>query len=64
MGTRLFIHQDNALSHELTVTMAKLEELGFELILHPPYSSDMASCALFVFPNLRNLTLWEKVLIK
>jgi len=33
--------------------MAKLHELRFELLPHPPYSSDLAPCDFFLFPNLK-----------
>ena len=32
--------------------MAKIHELGFELIPHPPYSPDLIQCDFFLFPNL------------
>ena len=32
--------------------MAKIHELGFELIPHPPYSSDLALGDFFLFANL------------
>jgi len=33
--------------------MAKLHELGFELIPHPPYSPDLTPCDFFLFPNFK-----------
>jgi len=36
-----------------TVAMAKLPELKFELLRHPPYSSDLILCDFFLFPNLK-----------
>jgi len=33
-----------------------LVELGYELLSHPPYSPDLASCDFFSFPN------WKKSL--
>jgi histone-lysine N-methyltransferase SETMAR len=32
--------------------MAKIEELKFELVDHPPYSPDLAPSDFFLFPNL------------
>jgi len=46
---RLF-HHDNAPAH--TSALAKAE-LGFELLPHPPYSPDLASCDFCLFPNLK-----------
>ncbi|UYV81039.1 hypothetical protein LAZ67_19002595 [Cordylochernes scorpioides] len=35
------------------VTAAKLLELGFQLVPHIPYFSDLAPCDIFYFPNLK-----------
>ncbi|KAG5318659.1 SETMR methyltransferase, partial [Pseudoatta argentina] len=35
------------------IVTAKLIELWYELLLHAPYSSDLASCNFFLFPNLK-----------
>ena len=39
---KVFFHQDNAPCHKSLATMAKLNELSFELLPHPPYSPDLA----------------------
>jgi len=49
---KVLFHQDNK-SYKSTVAMAKLHELGYELIPHPPYSPDLAPCDFFLFPNLK-----------
>ncbi|GFY30884.1 putative DD34D transposase [Trichonephila clavipes] len=43
------IHQNNARSHASLVTRQKLWELGWEVLMHPPYSPDLApsDCHLF-----------------
>jgi len=33
--------------------LAKLVELGYELLLYPPYSLDLAPCDFSLFPNLK-----------
>ena len=33
--------------------MAKIHELRFELLDHPPYSSDLAPSDFFLFPDLK-----------
>ncbi|KAG5343865.1 SETMR methyltransferase, partial [Acromyrmex heyeri] len=33
--------------------MAKFNEFRYELLLHPAYSPDLASCDYFLFPNLK-----------
>ena len=38
---KILFHQDNAPSHKSIATMAKLQELHFELLLHSPYSPDL-----------------------
>ena len=40
-------------SHLRNRNMAKIHELGFELIPHPTFSSDLAPCDIFLFPNLK-----------
>ncbi|GFV35923.1 mariner Mos1 transposase [Trichonephila clavipes] len=35
-------HQDNARLHTSVVTLQKLWELGWEVLMHPPYSPDLA----------------------
>jgi histone-lysine N-methyltransferase SETMAR len=50
---KVIFHHDNAPTHTSTVAMAKLHELRFELLPHPPYSPDLAPCDFFLFPNLK-----------
>ncbi|GFU03186.1 histone-lysine N-methyltransferase SETMAR [Trichonephila clavipes] len=50
---KILFHQDNALSHTSAATMAKIHELRFELLDHPPYSPDLASSDFFLFPHLK-----------
>jgi len=33
--------------------MAKIVELRYELLPHPPYSPDLAPCDFFLFPNMK-----------
>lgn len=51
---KALFHQDNAPAHRSAVAMAKLHELGYELVEHPPYSPDLAASDFFLFPNLKN----------
>ena len=39
---KVLFHQDNAPCNKSITMMAKLHELHFELLLHPPYSLDLA----------------------
>ena len=43
----------NAPAHSFAVAIAKLIELRYELLPHPPYSPDLAPCDFFLFPNLK-----------
>jgi len=50
---KILFHQDNAPSHTSVVAMAKIHELRFELLDHPPYSPDLAPSDFFLFPHLK-----------
>lgn len=50
---KVLFHQDNARVHTSAVSMAKIMELKFELLPHPPYSPDLAPSDFFLFPNLK-----------
>jgi [histone H3]-lysine36 N-dimethyltransferase SETMAR len=51
---KILFHHDNAPPHRSMVAVAKLHELGFQLVPHPPYSPDLAPSDFFLFPNLKN----------
>ncbi|GFV91743.1 histone-lysine N-methyltransferase SETMAR [Trichonephila clavipes] len=50
---KILFHQDNALSHIPGLTMAKIHELWFKLLDHPPYSPDLAPSDFSLFPHLK-----------
>ena len=50
---RKVLHQYNAPSHKSLVAMAAISTEGFELLDHPPYSSDLAPSDYRVFPKLK-----------
>ena len=50
---KVLFHQDNARVHTCVVVMAKIHELSYELLPHPPYSPDLSPCDYFLFPNLK-----------
>ena len=50
---KVLFHQDNAPVHTSVIAMAKIHELKFELLPHPPYSPDLAPCDFHLFPNLK-----------
>ena len=49
----LLLH-DNTPAHTSQVAMTAVTECGFEIILHPQYSPDMAPCDFYLFPKLKS----------
>ena len=45
---------DNAKPHTSKITRQKLEEFGWEVLPHPPYSPDLAPSDYHLFRSLRN----------
>ena len=52
---KVLFHQDNAPCHKSLATMAKLNELSFELLPHPSYSSDLAPSDYYLFADLKRM---------
>ena len=52
---KILFHQDNAPCHKSMKTMAKLHELCFELLPHPPYSPDLAPSDYWLFADLKKM---------
>ena len=52
---KVLFPQDNALCYKLTAMMAKLHKLHFELLLHPPYSPDLAPSNYWPFADLKRM---------
>jgi histone-lysine N-methyltransferase SETMAR len=54
LGHKKFLfHYDNAPAHSSGVVVAKLLELGFQLVPHPPYSPDLAPLDYYLCPNMK-----------
>ena len=51
---RIIFHQDNAILHVSLMTRQKLLQLGWEVLIHPPYSSDIAPSDFHLFWSLQN----------
>jgi len=56
----VLFHQDNAPCHKSMKTIAKLNEMGFELLPHPPYSPDLAPSDFFLFSHLKRMLAGKK----
>jgi hypothetical protein len=56
----VLFHQENALCHISIKTPAKLHELGYKLLPHPPYLPDLASSDLFLFADLKKMLAGKK----
>ncbi|XP_076258312.1 uncharacterized protein LOC143195215 [Rhynchophorus ferrugineus] len=56
----MLLHQDNAPCYKSVKTMAKIHELGFELLPHPPYSPDLAPIDHFMFSDLKRMLAGKK----
>ena len=52
---KVLFYQDNAPCHKSIATMAKLYELHFKLLLHPPYYPDLAPSDYWVFVDLKRM---------
>lgn len=50
---KIIFHQDNAPAHTAQKTIAKISELRYELLQHPPYSPDLAPSDFWLFPHLK-----------
>ncbi|XP_015604617.1 histone-lysine N-methyltransferase SETMAR-like [Cephus cinctus] len=53
--------QDNARPHTSIVTRQKLREHGLEVLMHPPYSSDLALSDYHLFLSLKNFLSDKKL---
>ena len=51
---KVLFYQDNARVYTCSAPMAKFNEFRYELLPHPAYLPDLASCDYFLFPNLKN----------
>ena len=54
LHTMLF-HHDNTPSHRASTTQETINRRSIEVLGHPPYSPDLASCDFFLFPTLKKI---------
>ena len=52
---KVLFHQDNAPCHKSIATMAKLYELHFKLLPHPPHSPNLTSSDYWLFSDLKRM---------
>src|SRR5262249_36762454 len=50
----VILHHDNARPHTGRMTLAKIKEHGWNLLLHPPYSPDLAPSDYYLFRSLEH----------
>ena len=56
----MILHHDNARPHAALGTRQKIAEVGWEILLHPPYSPDIASSNYYLFLSLQNFLTGKK----
>ncbi|GFW76221.1 histone-lysine N-methyltransferase SETMAR [Trichonephila clavipes] len=54
-------HQENARAHTSVVTHQNLWELGWEVLMRPPYSSDLAPSDYQLFLSLKNILRYKNL---
>ena len=54
-------HQNNARPRVSLMTRQKLLQLGWEVLIHPPYSPDIAPSDFHLFWSLQNSLNGEKI---
>lgn len=53
LAHKILFHQDNAPVHKSCIVMAAIQNAGFEILEHPPYSPDLAPSDYHLFPKLK-----------
>ena len=51
--TKVLFHHDDAPTYTSDIATAKLFDLLYEILPHPPYSPHLASSDYFLFPNMK-----------
>jgi len=56
----VLFHQDNSPPHTSSQALAAIPSAGFELLIHPPYSPDLAPSDFYLFPELKEFAKGRK----
>lgn len=54
-GKSVVFHHNKARPRTFLMTLQKLREFGWEILMHPPYISDLASTDYHLFHPVRNI---------
>ena len=58
----IIFHQDNTRLHVSLMTRQKLLQLDWEVLIHPPYSPDIAPLDLYKIPLMEKISIpWKTV---
>ena len=49
----VILHQDNARPHTAAKTVEAINQFGWEMLLHPPYSPDLAHSDFLLFEPIK-----------
>jgi len=55
LSKKVLLHHDNACPHTATATAERVQQLGFKLLQHPPYSPDFVSSNYDIFGPLKEV---------
>ncbi|KAF7271298.1 hypothetical protein GWI33_015815 [Rhynchophorus ferrugineus] len=58
---KVLFQQDNAQCHKSVKTMAKLHEIGFKLLRHPPNSPDLVHSDYLLFSDFKRMLAGNKM---
>jgi len=53
LSKKVLLHHDNARPHTAAGTVETVQQLGFKLLQHPPYSPDLAPSDYHIFGPLK-----------
>ena len=51
----ILFHQDIVPAHTYVVAVETIHDCGFKLVLHPPYSPDLAPSDFHLFPQMKKV---------